>query len=192
MRPAAALLALIAAIQLPAQGFEDPMPPSGGALPPASSPAAQPRVVNKPGEVDPAFARLKSISYFFIDVRTSENRPDDADLRNELRDLMELEMRRAGVSPREQTTVNPDANAPQLIIEIRFDRGLGRYAAAVGLSVRDEANIRRNNQLIIAETYRSERSALGTSDLQLTRDIKAKAKELMTELLDGMAKAKGR
>jgi len=191
MRPAVALLALLAAIRLPAQGFEEPSPSPGG-LPPASTPANAPKVVTKPGEVDPAFARLRSISYFFIDVRTSENRPDDADLRNELRDLMELEMRRAGVSPREQTTVNPDANAPQLVMEIRFDRGLGRYAAAVGLSVRDEANIRRNNQMIIAETYRSERSALGTSDLNLTRDIKAKAKDLMTELLEGMSKAKGR
>ena len=101
-------------------------------------------------------------------------------------------MRRAGVTPREQTATNPDANAPQLVMEIRFDRGLGRYAAAVGLSVRDEATIRRNSQPIVAETYRSERAALGTSDSQLTRDIKAKAKELMGELLDGMSKAKGR
>lgn len=191
MRHAVTLLALLTAVRLTAQGFEDPAPSTGN-LPPASSPATAPKVVTKPGETDPAFARLRSISYFFISVTTSENRPDDADLRNELRDLMELEMRRAGVAPREQTVVNPDANAPQLVMEIRFDRGLGRYAAAVGLSVRDEANIRRNNQLIIAETYRSERSALGTSDLQLTRDIKAKAKDLMTELLDGMAKARNR
>lgn len=189
MRLAVALVAL-AALPLAAQSFEDPSP--SPTMPPASSPAAQPRVINKPGETDPAFARLRAISYFFIDVRTSENRPDDADLRNELRDLMELEMRRAGITPREQTTLNPDANAPQLVLEIRFDRGLGRYAAAVGLAVRDEATIRRNSQPIVAETYRSERAALGTSDMNLTRDIKAKAKELMVELLEGMSKSKGR
>lgn len=190
MRLAAVLLAALVAQPVMAQSFEEPAP--SPTVPPATSPAAQPRVINKPGEADPAFARLRSISYFFIDVRTSENRPDDADLRNEVRDLMELEMRRAGITPRDQTTTNPDANAPQLIIEIRFDRGLGRYSAAVGLAVRDEATIRRNSQAIIAETFRSERSAMGTSDLNLTRDIKAKAKELMTELLEGMAKAKTR
>jgi hypothetical protein len=141
---------------------------------------------------DRTFAKLRGISYFFIDVITVDPRPEDGDLRQEIRDGIELEMRRAGITPKEYNGTNPEGSTPLLTVEIRFDRGLGRYAAAVGLAVRDEANIRRNNQLIIAETYRSERSALGTSDLQLTRDIKAKAKELMSELLDGMAKAKGR
>ena len=170
---ALAFLLALAGGQLRSQALDDPAKGSG-----------------RPA--DSSFSKLRGISYFFIDVTTADPRPEDGDLRQEIRDGIELEMRRAGLVPKEYSGANPEGSTPLLTIEVRFDRGLGRYAAAVGLSVRDEANIRRNNQLIIAETYRSERSALGTSDLQLTRDIKAKAKELMTELLDGMAKAKGR
>ncbi|MFZ9202105.1 MAG: hypothetical protein ACO23N_06735 [Opitutales bacterium] len=180
MRLRIALPALLAFALLHAQGFEDPASPS------APSPAT--RQPAKPGEPDPAAARLRSISYFFIDVRTSENRPDDADLRNELRDLAELELRRAGVTPKELPALNPDASTPQLMIEVRFDRGLGRYAAQVSLSVRDDATIRRNSQPIVAETYRSERQSAGTSDSLLTRDIKAKAREAIVEMLELMSK----
>jgi len=180
MRLRLALPLLLVAVGLSAQGFEDPTTPV------APSPAT--RQPAKPGEPDPAAARLRSISYFFIDVRTSENRPDDADLRNELRDLAELELRRAGVTPKELPALNPDASTPQLVIEVRFDRGLGRYSAQVGLSVRDDATIRRNSQPIVAETYRSERTAAGTSDSLLTRDIKAKSREAIIEMLELMSK----
>ena len=133
MRLLAALLALACATSLRAQGFEETTPS------PATSPA---RVAPKPAEADPGFGRLRSISYFFTDVRTSENRPEDGDLRAELRDLIELELRRAGMTPRELPSVNPDASAPQLIIDVRFDRGLGRYSAVVAVAVRDEATVR--------------------------------------------------
>lgn len=169
-------LPLLAAALLAAQGFEDTATPV--------TPAPAPRAPARAGEVDPAAARLRSISYFFIDVRTTENRPDDADLRNELRDLAELELRRAGLTPKELPALNPDAATPQLVIEVRFDRGLGRYSAQVGLAVRDDATIRRNSQPIVAETYRAERQAAGTSDSLLTRDIKAKAREAIVEMLD--------
>ncbi len=181
MRLLAALLALACAPSLRAQGFEDPAPSA------APAPA---RVLPKPAEADPGFGRLRSISYFFTDVRTSENRPEDGDLRAELRDLIELELRRAGMTPRELPTINPDASAPQLVIDIRFDRGLGRYSAVVAVTVRDEATVRRNGQPVMAETYRSERAAAGTSDSLLTRDIKNRGRELLTELFEGMNKAK--
>lgn len=184
MRSLVTLLALACASPLLAQGFEDPAPA------PAATPANPARVLPKPAESDPGFGRLRSISYFFTDVRTSENRPEDGDLRAELRDLIELELRRAGMTPRELPAVNPDASAPQLIIDIRFDRGLGRYSAVVAVSVRDEATVRRNGQAVMAETYRSERPAAGTSDALLTRDIKNRGRELLTELFEGMAKAK--
>jgi len=176
------LLALALAPALRAQGFEDPVAPA--------APAAPGRVLPRPAEADPGFGRLRSISYFFTDVKTSENRPEDGDLRAELRDLIELELRRAGMTPRDLPTINPDASAPQLLIEIRFDRGLGRYSAVVAVSVRDEATVRRNGQPVMAETYRAERPAAGTSDALLTRDIKNRSRELLSELFDGMSKAK--
>jgi hypothetical protein len=181
MRLLAALLALATLPALQAQGFEDPAPA------PATAPA---RALPRPADADPAFGRLRSISYFFTDVRTSENRPEDGDLRAELRDLIELELRRAGMTPRELPSLNPDASAPQLIIDIRFDRGLGRYSAIVAVAVRDEATVRRNSAPVMAETYRSERAAAGTSDSLLTRDIKNRSRELLAELFDGMNKAK--
>lgn len=181
MRLLAAFLALACTPHLFAQGFEDPAAP----VAPATT-----RVLPKPAEADPGFGRLRSISYFFTEVRTSENRPEDGDLRAELRDLIELELRRAGMTPRELPAINPDASAPQLVIDIRFDRGLGRYSAVVAVAVRDEATVRRNGQPVMAETYRSERAAAGTSDSLLTRDIKNRSRELLTELFEGMNKAK--
>jgi hypothetical protein len=142
-----------------------------------------------PGE-DKAFAKLRGITFFFIDVSTSESRPEDADLRSEIRDAMELEMRRAGITPKEFNPQTPEASTPLLSIDVRFNRGLGRYDADVVLSVRDNATITRNKEAVLAQSYAQSKRASGTSEATLSREIKARSRELVQEIIAGIKSLK--
>ncbi len=139
---------------------------------------------------DKAFAKLRGITQFYIDVSTSENRPEDADLRGEIRDGMELELRRANLTPKAVEGLSPETATPLLLIEVRYDRGLGRYTADVTLSVRDNATITRNKEAVLAQSYADTRRALGTSDTALNREVKARSRELVLEIIDGMKRLK--
>jgi hypothetical protein len=135
---------------------------------------------------DKSFAKLRGITVFFIDVSSSENRPEDGDLRTEIRDAMELEMRRANIVPKSVDGLPPEATTPLLTIEVRLDRGLGRYNADVILSVRDNATITRNKEAVLAQSYAQSKRAMGTSETTLNREIKARSRELVQELLAGI------
>jgi len=142
------------------------------------------------GPQDKAFAKLRGITQFYIDVNTSENRPEDADLRTEIRDGMELELRRANLTPKAVEGLSPEAATPLLLVDVRYDRGLGRYTADVTLSVRDNATITRNKEAVLAQSYSETRRALGTSDTALNREVKARSRELVLEIIDGMKRLK--
>ena len=147
---------------------------------------AQAEPARPAGGEDKSFAKLRGITVFFIDVTTSENRPEDGDLRTEIRDAMELEMRRANIVPKSVDGLPPEATTPLLSIEVRLDRGLGRYNADVILSVRDNATITRNKEAVLAQSYASTKRAMGTSEATLNREIKARSRELVQELLAGI------
>lgn len=140
----------------------------------------------RPSGDDKAFAKLRGITFFYIDVTSSDNRPEDADLRGEIRDAMELEMRRANITPKPVDGQPPETLTPLLIIEARFDRGLGRYNADVILAVRDNATITRNKDAVLAQSYSQAKRAMGTSEATLNREIKARSRELVQELLAGI------
>jgi hypothetical protein len=142
------------------------------------------------GPQDKAFAKLRGITQFYIDVTTSENRPEDADLRTEIRDGMELELRRANLTPKPVEGLSPEVATPLLLVDVRYDRGLGRYTADVTLSVRDNATITRNKEAVLAQSYSESRRALGTSDTALNREVKARSRELVLEIIDGMKRLK--
>lgn len=135
---------------------------------------------------DKAFAKLRGITSFYIDVTTSEARPEDADLRTEIRDAMELEMRRANIVPKSVEGLAPEVTTPLLSIEVRLDRGLGRYNADVIISVRDNATITRNKEAVLAQSYAQSKRAMGTSESTLNREIKARSRDLVQELLAGI------
>lgn len=144
----------------------------------------------RPTPQDKAFAKLRGITQFYIDVTTSENRPEDADLRGEIRDGMELELRRANLTPKSVEGLSQEAATPLLLVDVRYDRGLGRYTADVTLSVRDNATITRNKEAVLAQSYSESRRALGTSDTALNREVKARSRELVLEIIDGMKRLK--
>ncbi len=166
---ALAVLLTLSTGSLHAQGFDEP---------------AKVRTTDNP------FSKLRGISYFFIDVITVDPRPEDGDLRQEIRDGIELEMRRAGITPKEYRGVNPEGSTPLLTIEIRFDRGLGRYSADVTISIRDNATIARNREPVLAQTYVQTKKAVGSSDATLTKEVKGRSRELVSELIEGMKKVK--
>ena len=156
----------------------------------AVSGLAQADPARSTGGEDKAFAKLRGITFFFIDVSTSESRPEDADLRGEIRDAMELEMRRAGITPKEFNPQTPEASTPLLSIDVRFNRGLGRYDADVVLSVRDNATITRNKEAVLAQSYAQSKRASGTSEATLSREIKARSRELVQEIIAGIKSLK--
>jgi hypothetical protein len=144
----------------------------------------------RPAVDDKAFAKLRGVTFFYIDVVTSENRPEEVDLRGEIRDGMELELRRANITPKAIEGLGAEAATPLLLIDVRFDRGLGRYNADVTLSVRDNATITRNKEAVLAQSYSQSRRALGTSDTALNKEIKARSREMIQEVIEGMRRLK--
>lgn len=140
---------------------------------------------------DQSFAKLRGITFFYIDVTTSESRPEDADLRAEIRDAIELEMRRTNFLPKDFNGQSPETATPLLAVEVRFDRGLGRYNADIILSVRDNATITRNKESVLAQTYTQTKKATGSSDTTLAREAKARSRELVVELIEGIRRLKG-
>lgn len=157
-------------------------------------PALRAQEETKPGKLpeDRTFAKLRGISYFFIDVVTSETRPEDADLRSEIRDAIELEMRRSNIVPKEFVGGNSELATPLLTIEVKFERGLGRYEAVINLTIRDNATIKRNSEAVLAVTYVQTKKAVGSSDGTLAREIKGRSRELAIELIDGLKKLQGK
>ena len=158
----------------------------------AASLLAQEPPPARPAPADTGVNKLRGISFLFIDVRANDLRTEDGDLRNELRDVMELELRRNNIAPKESPMVPNEAHVPLLTIEIRFDRALGRSAADIELSIRDTATVVRNNEKVMAVTYLQVRRAIAPSDAALPREIKARARDLVIELIDGLKKANGR
>ncbi|MFM2130864.1 MAG: hypothetical protein ACO268_04890 [Opitutales bacterium] len=141
---------------------------------------------------DTSVNKLRGINYLFIDVKVNDQRSEDGDLRAELRDVVELELRRNNVAPKEAPMAPNESHVPLLTIEVRFDRALGRSAADIELSIRDTATVVRNNEKVMAVTYTQVKKAMAPSDSALPREVKARARELVTELIDGLRKANGR
>ncbi len=141
---------------------------------------------------DTGVNKLRGISFLFIDVKVSDQRTEDGDLRAELRDVVELELRRSNVAPKEAPMIPNETTVPLLTVEVRFDRALGRSAADIELSIRDTATVIRNNEKVMAVTYAQVKKAVAASDTALPREVKARARELVTELIEGLRKANGR
>lgn len=146
----------------------------------------------RPAPTDTGANKLRGISFLFIDVKVLDQRSEDGDLRAELRDVIELELRRNSVAPKETPMVPNDATVPLLTVEVRFDRALGRSAADIELSIRDTATVIRNNEKVLAVTYTQVKKAVSASDAALPREVKARTRELVVELIEGLRKANGR
>ena len=112
--------------------------------------------------------------------------------RGEIRDAIELEMRRSNLVPKEFVGGNTEAATPLLTIEVKFERGLGRYEAVINLTIRDNATITRNREPVLAVTYAQTKKAVGSSDGTLVREIKGRSRELVIELIEGLKKSKGK
>ena len=132
---------------------------------------------------------LRGIGRVYLDVSLSEGvRPEDADLRSELRDAVELELRRAGVLLIDGP---PAPGSPTLRFSVKFDRGAGRYAARLNLAVRDQVTVTRNRETLVAEIWSVDRSASSAIDTGLSRDIRSRARDMTIEFANALRKANG-
>ena len=92
----------------------------------------------RPASQDKAFAKLRGITQFYIDVTTSENRPEDADLRTEIRDGMELELRRANLTPKATST--PPVTRSSALVSPGLRNSLARGMVAA-ISTANQASV---------------------------------------------------
>lgn len=151
--------------------------------PPAASPA--PTVA-----ADNRNAVLRGIDRLYLEVAVTDGaRPEDADLRGELRDVIELELRRAGILLRDASLSEPGSRSPALRLEVKFDRGAGRFAARLNLGVSDQVTVTRNREVLLAEVWSIERSTSSAVDSGLAREVRQRARDMTVEFLAALRKA---
>ncbi|MDR2429444.1 MAG: hypothetical protein LBD14_00815 [Puniceicoccales bacterium] len=163
------------------------------ALAPVPVATTQP-VSEFPGEIvlggPPAYSRLRGITHFYIEVTSTGGATGEGELRNELRDLIELELRRANITVRTLTPTDAADVTPVLHLNVRLDRtgGMGRPECVIELNVRDRVSIVRNKEQINATIFELRRPAGITVEQTFARDMKNRTRELMAEFIKGMKK----
>jgi hypothetical protein len=173
IRPLVALAIL--ATPLLAQDFSSPVP---APVTPTPAPA-----------VDNRNAVLRGINQLYLEVAVTDGgRPEDADLRSELRDVIELELRRAGILLRDGAGTDPALRSPTLRLEVKFDRGAGRFAARLNLGVSDQVTVTRNREVLLAEVWSVERSTSAAVDTALPREVRQKARDMTTDFIAALRK----
>lgn len=141
--------------------------------------------------VDNRNAVLRGINQVFLEVALVEGaKSEDSDLRGELRDVIELELRRAGILLRDGSTVDPSLRtSPTLRLEVKFDRGVGRSAARLNLGVSDQVTVTRNREVLLAEVWSLERTASAAVDTGLPREVRQKARDMTIDFLSALRKS---
>lgn len=176
MRPA--LLLPLLALSLP------PALPAQDAVPSPRTPVANSYLAAEAARN----AVLRGINQVQLEVTISDGaRPEDAELRGELRDAVELELRRAGVLLRE-SPAEPD-RIPTLRLDVKFDRSAGHFSARVNLSVRDQVTVTRNRETLVTEVWSLDRSANSNMDSGLPREVRRVAREMTSDFLAALRKA---
>lgn len=137
-------------------------------------------------------AVLKGISQLYLEVAFVEGaRAEDGDLRGELRDAVELELRRAGIMLRENSPGDLATRSPVLRMEVKFERGSGRFMARMNLALNDQVTVVRNRETLLARVWDVERSVSAPMDPALIREVRLKAKEMTVDFLSALKRANG-
>ncbi|MDR2512259.1 MAG: hypothetical protein LBD01_00380 [Puniceicoccales bacterium] len=150
----------------------------------------QPGTSASPIEVGADYTNLQGITHFYLDVSTTEgNSLLDAEFRNELRDLLELEFRRANMSLRTASQVerNPDT-LPLLHLSIRYNPNIMRTSCELDLKVYDKASINRNKVLITAEIFKQTTIISIGSERTLQQNVKYRSRQIVADLIKGIKK----
>ncbi len=156
---------------------------------PPAKPAVGPAIVAPAPEPD-RNGVLRGINQLYLEVAVTDGaRPEDAELRGELRDVIELELRRAGVLLRDGAMADPSSRSPALRLEVKFDRGAGRFAARLNLAVKDQVTVTRNREVLLAEVWASERSTSATLDTGLSAEVRRRARDMTVDFLAALRKA---
>ncbi|MDR1498408.1 MAG: hypothetical protein LBS59_08415 [Puniceicoccales bacterium] len=134
---------------------------------------------------DPGYSRLRGITQFFLDV-TSSDLNSDAELRGEVRDIMELEFRRSNIAVSSIPTTSAVTPTPVLQLHLKIERGPGRVSCELRLSVLDKVEIVRNKERINAVTFDTSRQIGFMPEQNLSRDVRNRVREMIREFIRGM------
>ena len=146
---------------------------------------------NKPPiETGAGYSNLQGITYFYLDVSSPDGVGHmDADFRNELRDLLELEFRRANMTLRVASPVEMNQNTlPLLSLSIRYDPNVLRTGCELDLRVYDRVSINRNKVQITSEIFKSTSIIPFSNERILQQNIKHHSRQIVSDLLKGIKK----
>ena len=134
---------------------------------------------------DANYSRLRSAPYFFLEVTSSGMAADEAELRSELRDLMELDLRRNNIAVRVLSPTATETETPVLRVNLKWARGSRRGDCLLELSVLDKVQIVRNREQINATIFEMRRPVNILTDQTAVRDIKGRTRDLLKEFCNG-------
>jgi hypothetical protein len=138
---------------------------------------------------DANYSRLRGVPYFYLEVTSGGTSPDEAELRSELRDLIELDLRRNNIAVRVLSPTVSEAETPVLRLNLKWERGSGRGDCLLELSVLDKVQIVRNREQINATIFEVRRPVNILTDQTAGRDIKGRTRDLLKEFCSGFRRA---
>jgi hypothetical protein len=135
---------------------------------------------------DPGYARLRGTPHFYLEVVSAGMNAEEAELRNELRDLLELDLRRANISVKTASPTEVDAVTPVLRLNLKWERSVGRAECILELSVLDKVMVVRNKEVLTATIFEMKRPVNILTDQTAWRDIKGRTRDLLKEFCGGL------
>jgi hypothetical protein len=133
---------------------------------------------------DARVENLTGLSGLHMNVLTTGYQDTDLDLRQDISDLVELELRRAEIDIFEFVANEPEGNIPLLELIVDVERLSGRNTFSLRLSVQDYVIIRRNNIRITATVFEMERSGTTPSEDILAREVKNTVRAIMADFTE--------
>ncbi|MFW5883557.1 MAG: hypothetical protein ACOCVG_04240 [Verrucomicrobiota bacterium] len=128
-------------------------------------------------------SHLEGLNGLHFNVLTTSFQDTDLELRRDLSDIVELELRRAKVPVFEFFSNEPAGNVPLVEVVLDVQRG-ARNSFTLRLELRDTVVIERNNIRITATTYATERSGTTPNADALGSEIKNTMRTMMAEFTD--------
>lgn len=128
-------------------------------------------------------SHLKGIRSLYMNVDTSLAKDIQSAKRLDLKDIMELQLRRGAIGLNTYVMNQPDVNIP--LVELSIDTS-SRVAAGeyhLTLRVRDFVTIDRNGEKVVATVFEMHRSGSTGSGSKQDEVIKAQLRDVMTDFV---------
>lgn len=127
---------------------------------------------------------LRGLDQLHMHVVIESERDVDRDMRNQMADVVELELRRAMIPLLPYVVNEPDENIPLLLVSMAVDRNGPRPVTRINLQIIDRVVVARNKENTTATIYSARTDAASNSDATLARDTRDGLRDLMKRFIE--------